>query len=489
MTLPASGQAISFSNIDTELNASSTAQVSLNCTAVRNMAGSASGAVSMTSLQGKSSHPNPPTSVSNSCVCSTSAKITFSAPSYTGAGSITGYTVTGSPGGSATGASSPISVTGLTGGTCYSFTVKATNAYGCSSASSATTFKTKNAGGSSYFPGIGTYSWAVPSGVTSVSAVAVSGGGQGSCYNSGGGGGLSFKNNATLYPLKPSFFCSNYGGCVVYGYYVVVNGSFAPYGQQCNGSFCNRNTMFGSGHYCLGNSLISICCQPNGSGGYAGRIVRSYYGNNNVPGTGGTWCGNNSGGASGGCGKNGYQSGGGAAAGYASNGANGGWSVGFCNYGNSFNHTDAQSGSTGGGGGGGAPGRSFHGSGNKNTRLGAGGSGGGTGIQTGQGSAGGAGNTGNYGYCVQVTVAGAGGGGSGGTGGQYGRLYSNSAYRRQYYYCNIGTGGFPGGGGSSGWGSSSYGCGCRGGLGGQGALRIVWPGATRQFPSTCVGSP
>jgi hypothetical protein len=28
-----------------------------------------------------------------------------------------------------------------------------------------------------------------------------------------------------------------------------------------------------------------------------------------------------------------------------------------------------------------------------------------------------------------------------------------------------------------------------GGAGGSGAVRIVWPGCSRQFPSTCVGSP
>jgi hypothetical protein len=28
-----------------------------------------------------------------------------------------------------------------------------------------------------------------------------------------------------------------------------------------------------------------------------------------------------------------------------------------------------------------------------------------------------------------------------------------------------------------------------GGVGGSGAVRIVWPGSTRTFPSTCVGSP
>jgi hypothetical protein len=26
-------------------------------------------------------------------------------------------------------------------------------------------------------------------------------------------------------------------------------------------------------------------------------------------------------------------------------------------------------------------------------------------------------------------------------------------------------------------------------LGGVGAIRVVWPGTTRQFPTTCVGSP
>ena len=28
-----------------------------------------------------------------------------------------------------------------------------------------------------------------------------------------------------------------------------------------------------------------------------------------------------------------------------------------------------------------------------------------------------------------------------------------------------------------------------GGTGAAGAVRIVWPGSTRQFPSTCVGTP
>ena len=53
MTLPASG-AISFSNINTELNLSSTAQISLNDAAVRTLFAKASGAIAMSDGYGKS---------------------------------------------------------------------------------------------------------------------------------------------------------------------------------------------------------------------------------------------------------------------------------------------------------------------------------------------------------------------------------------------------------------------------------------------------
>jgi hypothetical protein len=61
-----------------------------------------------------------------------------------------------------------------------------------------------------------------------------------------------------------------------------------------------------------------------------------------------------------------------------------------------------------------------------------------------------------------------------------------------------GSGASPGGGGGSGGGSAagqnagSYGGGGAGhssATGGVGAVRIVWPGATRTFPSTNVGAP
>jgi chitodextrinase len=65
------------------------------------------------------------------------ATITFAAPSNNGGASITSYRVTSSPGGfSAVGTGSPLTVTGLTNGTPYTFTVTATNSAGTGAASS-----------------------------------------------------------------------------------------------------------------------------------------------------------------------------------------------------------------------------------------------------------------------------------------------------------------------------------------------------------------
>jgi hypothetical protein len=64
--------------------------------------------------------------------------VAFSAPASDGGSAITSYTVTSSPGGkTASAAGSPITVTGLTNGTEYTFAVKATNSKGIGVSSSA----------------------------------------------------------------------------------------------------------------------------------------------------------------------------------------------------------------------------------------------------------------------------------------------------------------------------------------------------------------
>ena len=68
----------------------------------------------------------------------TQATVGFTAPTSLGGSAITGYTATSNPGNNtATCSSSPCTVTGLTNGTSYTFTVHATNALGSSAESAA----------------------------------------------------------------------------------------------------------------------------------------------------------------------------------------------------------------------------------------------------------------------------------------------------------------------------------------------------------------
>ncbi|WP_345872853.1 Ig-like domain-containing protein [Shewanella algae] len=80
--------------------------------------------------------PGAPTSV-NAVASDASATVSFSAPASTGGAAISSYTVTSSPGGiTANGAGSPLTVSGLSNGTDYSFTVSASNIAGTGPASS-----------------------------------------------------------------------------------------------------------------------------------------------------------------------------------------------------------------------------------------------------------------------------------------------------------------------------------------------------------------
>jgi hypothetical protein len=81
--------------------------------------------------------PGAPT-IGTATAGDSSASVSFTAPASNGGAPITGYTVTASPGGATgTGPTSPITVSGLTNGTAYTFTVTATNSAGTSSASAA----------------------------------------------------------------------------------------------------------------------------------------------------------------------------------------------------------------------------------------------------------------------------------------------------------------------------------------------------------------
>ena len=288
--------------------------------------------------------------------------------------------------------------------------------------------------GSQSYTTPGTYTWTAPAGVNNVSVVAIGSGSITSCcYNSGlGGGGLGFVNSLPVTPGNS---------------YTVVVGAAASASiyRGSDSYFISRSTVLGGGAgVCYGN--FSTSTQRIGRGG-------------------GTWFGDGGGnGGNGGfrgfvnlgcCGCGISGGGGGGAGGYSGNGGNG--AHGPCSNGSSG--YAGCSGSGGGGGGGGSAVNSLC------YVYATGGGGGGTGL-FGQGSNG-AGGAGGFPSSGATNKRGfGGGGGSGGGAGTQG----------QYPY-----GGTYGGGG----GGDPYGYYTNTG----GAVRIVWPGNTRRFPSTCVGSP
>lgn len=278
------------------------------------------------------------------------ASVTFTAPACAGVPStITSYTVTSTPGSiTASGAASPLTVTGLTLGTAYTFRVKATNLAGtglCSAASNSITAALVTC---ATFTTVGTFTWVAPAGVTSVSAVAIGGGGSGRYGFSGpggGGGGLGWRNTIAVTPGT--------------SYTVVVGAGGSASGNGNNG----------------GQS--SVFTGLSGCGG-----IRGYDSRN-----GGSYAG--SGGGVGGQGGGGSSSGGGGggAGGYTGTGGNGGNGT-SCSSPNPGGASSGGSGSGGAGGyrlsgslyftnGSGGEGASVYGSGGGSKVWGGGGGGGG----------------------------------------------------------------------------------------------------------------
>ena len=198
--------------------------------------------------------PNRPTGATATMASSTSVSVAFTAPTDIGAGAITGYAVVSSGGETATGASSPVTVTGLTTGTAYTFVVYANNAFGNSPASAPSNSVTPVAQGQQEFTTAGTFSWVAPASVTSVSVVAVGAGGIGdSCSPriGGAGGSLAYKNNISVTPGN--------------SYTVVVAPSGG--GSGTSSYFINASTVNAPSG---GSNSVCLSAPPTGDGGGRG---------------------------------------------------------------------------------------------------------------------------------------------------------------------------------------------------------------------------
>lgn len=315
--------------------------------------------------------PNAPTIGTATSSTATTASVAFTAPANVGGSAITSYVVESIPGGiSAVGSSSPITVSGLTTGTAYTFRVTALNSYGPSPASAVSNSVTPTAApGQQAYTTAGTYSWVAPAGVTSVCVVCVGGGGGGAYGNAvsggGSGGNLRYVNNISVTPGAS---------------YTVIVGVGGAKGTSTNGS-PGGDSSFGA----------SLVVAKGGTGGSDTVVSSPTTGNVGTGGNGG----NGGGGGS-------YDGGAGGAGGYSGNGGAGGNGVG-------------DSGSSGSGGGGGGGGGGAGGAGGGGVGIlgeGASGSGGAEGTRGGGGSGGAGGGSGSQGGAYQT--GGAYGGGSGG---------------------------------------------------------------------------
>lgn len=289
----------------------------------------------------------------------------------------------------------------------------------------------------------GTYTWVAPAGVTSVSVVCIGAGASGGTQEflyygnpqaggaGGAGGGLGYKNNISVVPGN--------------SYSVVVGaGGVSLTSPQ-------SSAQAGGESYFINTSTV------RGQGGATGNAV-----------TGGNFTGD--GGGRGGFGNGGGGSGsGGGGGGGGYNGGDGTYLTSSSGGAPQNPPTAGVAGTNGAGGGGGA-----------SNSWGSSGAGGGVGI-LGQGANGVAGAAPAGGDTTQPTFGGGGGGGSGGTAGQDGTSDTSSPFTA------VGrNGGLYGGGG--GGNQNRIDASLAAGTGGNGAVRIIWPGNTRQFPTTLTGN-
>lgn len=204
--------------------------------------------------------PDAPTIISASDVGTNRAynngasSVSFSAPAYTGTSAITSYTVTASTGQSASGASSPIVVTGFPTDATPTFTVTATNSSGTSlpsSASSSVTITTVPQA-----PTVGTAS------VTNSTTVSLT-------FTANNSGGKTITSYATT--TSPSLSVSTTGTSSP----LTITGSYAG-GQGYTFAIAATNANGTSSYSSASNSIIPLNL-PTLSGGSVSSDSTYYY--------------------------------------------------------------------------------------------------------------------------------------------------------------------------------------------------------------------
>lgn len=254
----------------------------------------ASGYSSLSNSVTVTSVPQAPT-IGTATAGNAQATVSFT-PNATGGKAVTSYTVTSSPGGlTGTGSASPITVTGLTNGTAYTFTVTATNANGTSAASAASNSVTPVipyptvSGGTLTSDATYYYRTFKSNGTLSVSGgnvtadvlVIAGGGGGGAAIHGGGGGGAGGVQYFASQSLSGSLACTVGGGGSI-----DANGTNSTFGAFSASIGGGRGAHFqtggagtgGSGGGGSGYSTTSGAAGTAGQGTAGGNGITTPYG-------------------------------------------------------------------------------------------------------------------------------------------------------------------------------------------------------------------
>jgi hypothetical protein len=190
-------------------------------------------------------------------------------------GNVVSYTVISTPGSfTASGASSPLTITGLTNGTSYTFKVRATNATGTSAYSSESASIT--AAAASWVLGVtanSTQAYSLPSGVSQLGIYAF-GAGQNGSGQSGGAGGNAYSGIVNLPP-------AGHTATITVGASAGATSSFGSYLDSNGGGNASPKTAGNGG--------------GNGGGGTGGNLTLTGPGNTYAYGGGGGNGGNGNG--------------------------------------------------------------------------------------------------------------------------------------------------------------------------------------------------